>query len=117
MAQRQRANINVYQGDDRNYKFTLTSGGSAYSVAGASSIKLRCRETTDSKKLLFECSATDSSNGNNWAGGIVVFAITAAQSLVLLGDAVYDVSITKSDGKIVSPVYGSVLVQRRVEGS
>lgn len=116
MAQRQKTDITIYQGDTRSYKFTITSGGNPWGFASASAVVLGVKKTLDATALLFSVTATDGANGNNWAQGIAVFTISSAESVLLDRDGKYDVSITIGSVK-TTPVYGDVLVQRQITSS
>lgn len=113
MAQRQKTDINLYQGDTRSYKFTMTQNGSPWNVSGATNVKLGVKASLDQAATLFEATATDGQNGNNFAGGILVFEITAVQSVLLTKNGKYDVQLTLAS-KPITPVYGDVILQRQV---
>jgi len=114
MAQRAYAEINVYQDNDRNYKFTFKNAdNTAFNFSGATAVKLQVKQNLFSPSVLFTIAATDAQNGNNWAGGIAVFTISKAQSLLFNGDGVFEVDIDRSVGRI-TPVYGNVLVKQQV---
>ena len=115
MAQRAKVDINVYQGDDRNYTFNVVdSAGAAVDYSSAGAVVLTVKTTIDDTSALFTSSATDSANGNNWASGIIVIAITDAQSALLTQDSVYDLEVTDSGGLVTTVCYGVVFVRRDI---
>jgi hypothetical protein len=113
MAQRQKKDIYLYQGDDKSFRFTLTSGGVAYNLAGATTVKLHVKQYITDSSILFSESATDGVNGNVWASGVIVITISDTNSLKLTGDGVYDLEIIKSS-ITTSPCYGIVYLQKQV---
>lgn len=116
MAQRVKADINVYQGDTRGYKFTFYTDAAhttAWNFSAASQVRLAVKQTLDSATELFHVDATNGQNGNDWANGIAVFTIPATDSADLVANGKYDVQITISSAP-VTPVYGDVLLQRQV---
>jgi len=116
MAKRQRVDIDMYQGDDQTYKFTLRNAVTKepYAFNGASEVAFTVKESVTSDEL-FQATATDSSNGNDWSKGIAVISVTDAQSALLTRDGVYDLSITDSSGNKITPVYGRVSLEKQVD--
>lgn len=115
MAQRQRKNIHIYKGNDRNYKFTLTlTSGTAYDLSGATSVTLTVKDSLEDASAIFSETATDSTNGNDWTNGIVVIKITDTNSALMSSDGVYDLEIVLSSGDIVTPCYGTAFLQKNV---
>lgn len=113
MAQRQKTNINVYQGDDRDYKFTLTANGSPFNMSGATNVTLSVKQNITDASPLFECTATDNQNGNSFSTGILIFSITKAQSLLLVRNGVYEVRLTLNS-KDKTVVFGDINLQLQV---
>lgn len=119
MAQRSKQDINVYQGDDRAYSFqfyTDTSQTLKWNISAATAVKLSAKQTLDAEAVLFEVTATNGAGGNDWANGLVVFEIPKASSALFITNGKYDVQITIS-GRVITPVYGDVIVQRQVTPS
>ena len=115
MATRVRVDIEMYQGDDQSYQFTLTDSlGAAKDYTGASPVTLDVKQTLDDDTVLFSAPATTGQNGSDFPGGIMVPKVTAAQSLLLQQDGVYDLTITESSGDVTTPVYGKVVLRKRV---
>ena len=116
MAQRVRADINMYQGDARSYKFSFftdTAKTTAWNISAASSVKMGVKSSLDQPSVLFEVSATNGANGNDWTNGIVVFEVPANMSITLTKNGKYDVQVTLAS-KPLTPVYGDVLLQKQV---
>lgn len=116
MAQRQRIDINMYQGDQRTYQFnvyTNAANTTPYDFATASEVKFSVRTSLDAAQELFTVSATNGQDGNNWTAGIAVFVVPANKTILLGKNGKYDVQITIGSVP-VSPVYGDVLLQRQV---
>ena len=106
--------LNVYQGADKGYKLTLTLDGVAWSIAGATLVRVAVKRDLSDAAALFSVTILSSDAGNNWSGGIVVFWISAAQAKLLVGDGHWDLKFTLS-GKRRCPVAGPVLLQRQVD--
>lgn len=113
MAQRQKTNINVYQGDDRDYRFTMTANGVPFNVSGATGVTLSVKQNITDSTALFESTATDGNNGNNFATGVLVFTITKAQSALLVRNGVYEVRLTLAS-KDKTVVFGDINLQLQV---
>lgn len=118
MAQRQKTDIYLYQGDTKSYKFTVYTDAAQtteWDFSGASAVAMSIKSTLDASAVLISASATDGANGNDWANGVAVFTIPAADSALLTRNGVYDVQITIGSAK-TTVVYGDVLLQRQVTG-
>ena len=116
MAQRQKIDINLYQGDTRSYRFTFftdTAQTTEWDLSTASAVVLSVKSSLDQSTVLFDVTATNGSGGNDWANGVVVFEIPANKSVLLTKHGKYDVQITIAS-KPVTPVYGDVLLQKQV---
>lgn len=115
MAQRTQIDINVYQGNDMRKTWTITTDGSTpYAFNGATNVKVTFRKSEGSHDVLFSQTLTDGAIGNNWTGGIAVVDLTAANTALLEKDGIYDLQITRSDGKIVTPCWGKVFVRNKI---
>lgn len=119
MSQRQRTDINMYQGDTRSYKFTMytdTAQTLEWDFSTATAVKMAVRSSLDQSAELFSATATNGQNGNDWANGIAIFEILGSQSILLGKNGVYDVQVTMpgSPAKPITPVYGEVILRRQV---
>lgn len=116
MAQREKQDINLYQGDTRSYQFNFFTDAAQtveWDISAATSVLLGVKKTLDSTAVLFDVEATDTENGNDWVNGVVVFEITYAESVLLTQNGKYDVQI-ELGGSLFTPVYGDVVVQKQV---
>lgn len=115
MSQRQKEDINLYQGDTRGYEFTLyteTAQTTRWNFSTASAAVLSVKKTLDGD-VLFSVSAASGDAGNDWTNGVVRFVVPATSSALLDRNGKYDVQITVS-GAPITPVYGDVVLQRQV---
>ena len=114
--QRQKEDIEIYQGNDEYHQFNITEylTGAEKSLAGATSVTLTVKQSIESSTSIFSETAIDGVIGSDFANGIIVFKITKANSVLLTSSGVYDIDIVLSNGDLISPCYGDVLLQRRV---
>jgi hypothetical protein len=114
--QRTRQNIDMYQGDAALYSFTFYVDPGLtipWDFSTATEVKMSVKQSLDSASELFDVTATDGVDGNDWANGIAVFSVSAAQSVLLERDGKFDAQVTLG-GAPTTPVYGDVLVTRQV---
>lgn len=107
--------IDMYEGDDRTYRFYVKDKvtGEPLNYAGSTGVTFRVASSYSGSNL-FSVSLTDSSGGNDWAKGIFVVAVTAVQSALVTSNAYYDLSLTTSGSKVNTLVRGRVLATRDV---
>lgn len=112
MAQREKEDISIYQGETKNFTFNVSGTAGAY--ASAQSVTLSVKKSIDDSAVLFSETATDSQNGNSWTNGVIVIKITAANSALLVPNCVYDLKVVKSGGEVQVPCFGDILVKQKV---
>lgn len=116
MAQRSRVDINIFEGNEEPFAFTITqaSDSSAYDFSGADSVSFICRQHRESVDVLFTQNATDGQDGNDWANGIAKFKITPANTRLLSGNGWYQVRITPNGGQPITAGWGEINFQREI---
>lgn len=116
MSQRQKSDIQLYQGDTKSYQFNFFTNSAKtipWDISGATNVVLSVKKSLDASAVLFSVSATSGSPGNSWASGILVFEIPSSESVKLSANGKYDVQLTLAS-KTITPVYGDVIVQKQV---
>ena len=107
--------LNCYRGDRELYTFTVTSGGSAYNLAGYT-IVATGRASEDDSTSLFSITIADATNGSSFATGVVVLVIPAATTAALPNELMYDIQATS--GSIVTTIAkGKIKVTKDVSRS
>lgn len=109
------ANLDIYlmRGDDYPYEFNVDYIDDTDYVATGSTVVFTIKDYVDGNQL-FQTTATDGVNSNNFAIGKFVFVVPRATSVLINTNAVYDIQETTTATKVNTLVYGKVLVTRNV---
>lgn len=118
MALRTQIDIDMYQGDDQSYSFTLytdVAQTTKYNISAATEVRMTVKDSLapGAPTLFASPITTPSSGGNDWTNGLVVIPVSAANAALVKRDAVYDIQVSIASTK-VSPVYGKVVLRRQV---
>jgi hypothetical protein len=114
MSETVEATINIYQGADQGYKITLTLNGAEWNITGATAARVALKRDLSDAATLFSVTLLSTDVGSDWAHGIIVFWISAAQAKLVTGDGRWDCKFTLS-GKRHCPVAGPALLTRQVD--
>jgi len=106
------ANLFVYRGDREVYKFTVTEGGVAKDLTGAT-ITCQGREDFDSATTLFDFSIIDGVDGSNFSTGLVVVVLPSVTTEILPDESRYDIQVVIG-GEKFTIAKGKLLVTRDV---
>ena len=116
MAQREKVDINMYQGDRAKYKFSLFTDDAKtlpYNISSATSVVMSVANTLDSSAVLFSKTIVDGTDGSSFSTGVLYFFFTNAQTALLNRNGKYDIQINFGSNPETA-CYGDVIVQRQV---
>lgn len=117
MAARVKADISMYQGERRGYRFNFYTDEDQedeWDISAASAVTMTIKRTLDQVDALITIEAQDGIDGSNFTTGKPVFIVEAEDSALLTRDGKYDVFVTIG-GDPISPVHGDVILDRAVK--
>lgn len=109
------AKLDVYlmRGDDYPYEFNVKNQDQTVYVATGSTIVLTIRDIIDGTQI-YQGTATDGVDSNDFAIGKFVFVIPTATTSQINSNCVYDIQETTTATKINTLVYGKMFLTKDV---
>ena len=96
--------LDIRQGNTETFTFTVTQGGVAVNLTGAT-ITAQCRRQQDEAEKIFDITITDAQYGSVFSTGTVALRIPATSTERIETGNVYEVKSTLS-GVVTTLVYG-----------
>ena len=115
MAQRDRFDIDIYQGDDEAFFFTITNldDGTEYNFGSATNVKFSVKQDLSDSTALFSQNLTDGYSSSSWTNGTAAVLVTSENTALLQYDGWYDLQVTKG-GVVTTVGWGKVNVRKQV---
>jgi hypothetical protein len=115
----QRIDLEQYQGDTWNIKFTLTdSEGEPWTgLINAQAVTFAVKKNIDDTNVLFTATATNGQNGSDFGQGIIIIIVPAESTSLLKQTGRYDLEVIKQNGTVKSPCWGFINLIKEVNPS